>query len=65
MHVEMWINEYGDVAIFINDEYVLYDKCDKSGVEALSLKKDHPEKTMEEIKQMYRDNGFELCKKSI
>lgn len=60
MGVEVLTNQYSDTIIFVNNEYVIFDKCDRIEVEAYSLIK-HPyfmNKTIEEIKQMYYENGF-------
>lgn len=60
MQAEIWVNKYSDTVVFVGDEYVIYDKCDRLGVEAESLRKCPPSKikTMDEIKEAYRKNGF-------
>lgn len=53
--VEKWINQYGDVVLFIGEDYVLYDKCDKADAIA---EKVYLDGNMEEYKEAYRKNGF-------
>ena len=60
MKVEVWTNQYCDTIIFVNNEYVIFDKCDRIEVKAYSLLKDSyfMNKTIEDLKQIYYENGF-------
>ena len=55
--VEKWMNQYGDVVLFIGNEYVLYDKCDKADLVANRTYLPN-NTTIEDYKEAYRKNGF-------
>lgn len=58
MQAETWENQWGDLAIFVGKEYVIYDKVDRLGAEVLCMHKDKSENDIENIKLAYYKNGF-------
>ena len=58
MKAEVWNNVYGDEVVFVGEDYVIYNKCDRLGAEVICMQKDRPDTNIETIKSSYYKNGF-------
>ena len=65
IQVDVLMNRWGDTITIVGDEYVIYDKIDRAGVETLALSKGDSDKSLEELRKVYYDNGFRLVDDSI
>lgn len=58
MHSEKWQNNLGDIAIFVGEDYVIYDKIDRTDVDILALHRGRHDTNMDDVKLAYYKNGF-------
>ena len=57
MTVEKWMNEWGDLAIFVGKSYIIYDKIDRAEINTFDISKCTDDE-LENIKLSYYKNGF-------
>jgi hypothetical protein len=58
MKAEIWENEYGDIAIFVGEQYVLYDNKDKKDIQCIKINEKNNTLSTEEMKISCYEKGF-------